>query len=94
MDTTGPVLVSRPAYRWYHKLAAVVFIVFCLEAGLLLTFLPWTEYWESNYFASLFPGWATYWNNLYVRGAVTGLGMVNLYIALIEAFRLRRFAGR
>jgi hypothetical protein len=35
-----------------------------------------------------------YWDNLYVRGAVSGLGAVNLYISLVEIFRLRRFARR
>jgi hypothetical protein len=29
-----------------------------------------------------------------VRGAVSGLGAVNLFISLMEIFRLRRFAGR
>ena len=31
---------------------------------------------------------------MYLRGAISGLGVVNLYISLIEAFRLRRFAVR
>jgi hypothetical protein len=31
---------------------------------------------------------------MYVRGAISGLGMVNLYISLGEVFRLRRFSGR
>jgi hypothetical protein len=35
-----------------------------------------------------------YWFNAYVRGAVSGLGIVNVYIALLEIFRLRRFARR
>jgi len=29
-----------------------------------------------------------------VRGAVSGLGIVNVYISLVEIFRLRRFARR
>ena len=32
--------------------------------------------------------------NTYLRGAISGLGVVNLYIAVVEAFRLRRFARR
>src|SRR5205085_2785100 len=35
-----------------------------------------------------------YWENMYVRGAVSGLGVVNLYISFLEIFRLRRFARR
>ena len=36
--------------------------------------------------------WHQYWDNMYVRGAISGLGVVNLYISLIEVLRLRRFA--
>jgi hypothetical protein len=32
-----------------------------------------------------------YWENAYFRGAVSGLGVVNLYISFIEMVRLRRY---
>ncbi len=85
---------APPGYRWFHKLAAVLFITFCLEIGLFLLIFPWTEYWDANYFSALIPEWHQYWTNMYVRGAVSGLGVVNLYISFVEIFRLRRFAGR
>jgi hypothetical protein len=87
----GPIPVSMPEYRWYHKMSAVLFITFCLEIGFFLTVFPWTEYWDNNFFSSWIPQWHQYWDNMYVRGAVSGLGVVNLYISLVEMFRLRRF---
>ena len=90
----APIAVPRPTYHWYHKMSAVVFITFCLEIGLFLLIFPWTEYWDGNYFSSLMPQMKNYWDNLYVRGAVSGLGVVNLYISFVETFRLRRFARR
>jgi hypothetical protein len=30
---------------------------------------------------------------MYVRGAISGLGVLNLYISLGEVFRLRRFSA-
>ena len=65
----APVAVAPPAYHWYHKMSAVVFITFCLEIGLFLLIFPWTEYWDSNYFSGLLPQMKIYWDNLYVRGA-------------------------
>ncbi|HXS96202.1 MAG TPA: hypothetical protein VN736_16475 [Candidatus Limnocylindrales bacterium] len=82
---------QRPQWRWYHKMSAVLLITFCLEIGIFLAAFPWTDYWDHNYFASLMR-WRPYWDNLYVRGAITGLGFVNLYISLSELFRLRRFS--
>ena len=90
----SPIAVPQPAYHWYHKMSAVVFITFCLEIGLYLSIVPWTESWDDNYFSGLLPQMKPYWDNLYVRGAVSGLGAVNLYISLVEIFRLRRFARR
>ena len=82
----------RPVYHWYHKMSAVIFITFCLEIGLFLLIFPWTDYWPANYFSNAVPIWAGYWDNMYVRGAISGLGVVNLYISMLEIFRLRRFA--
>ena len=92
----SPELPEAPPaspYRWYHKLFALIFIVFCLEIGIVLLVLPWSEYWDNNFFAALTPGWEHLWANSYLRGAVSGLGLVNIYISFGELFRLRRFRG-
>jgi hypothetical protein len=91
-EALGPIPVAVPEYRWYHKTYAVIFVAFCLEIGLFLLIFPWTDYWDGNYFSRLIPGWHRHWDNMYVRGAISGLGAVNLYISIVEAFRLRRFA--
>ncbi len=89
-----PVTVEGPEYRWYHKLSAILLVTFCLEIGLFLLIFPWSEYWSTNYFSSVLPQWRDIWSNTYFRGAVSGLGVANLYIALAEIFRLRRFVRR
>lgn len=91
---SGPIPVERPEYHWHQKMAAVLFITFCLEVGIFLVVFPWTPWWDSNYFSGLVPRLQQYWDNMYLRGAVSGLGVVNVYISLIEALRLRRFAKR
>jgi hypothetical protein len=91
-ELATPPVPSAP--RWYHKVSAILFITFCLEIGIFLLVFPWTEWWDANYFSGLFPAWEPYWDNMYVRGAISGLGVVNLYISFIEIFRLRRFSRR
>jgi len=93
-DIPGPAGVERPIYRWYHKVAAIVFITICLEIGFFLLIFPWTEYWDGNYFIGLAPRLGRLWENWYLRGAISGLGLVNVYISVLEVFRLRRFAKR
>ena len=93
VEEAGGVATAAPVSpRWYHKVSAVLFITFCLEIGVFLLVFPWTEYWDANYFSALLPAWQPYWDNMYVRGAISGLGVVNLYISFIEIFRLRRFS--
>ncbi|HUO28341.1 MAG TPA: hypothetical protein VMU80_03915 [Bryobacteraceae bacterium] len=94
---TDPIPAPLPAteaphYRWYHKVSALIFIVFCLELGMFLVIFPWSNFWDHSLFSSLFPEWRGYWSNAYLRGAVSGLGVVDVYISLVEIFRLRRFS--
>ncbi len=84
----------EPRYRWYHVIGAIVSILFCIELGLYLLIVPWTDYWESNFFAAFGPEWHRYWSNPYVRGAISGIGVLNLYIGILETLRLRRFASK
>jgi hypothetical protein len=82
----------EPVHRWYHKMSAVLFITFCLDIGLFLLIFPWTDAWDN--FAAFARNFRPYCDNMYVRGAISGIGVINLYISLGEVFRLRRFSGR
>jgi hypothetical protein len=48
------------------------------EIGLLLVVLPWSGFWEQNYFADAWPVVGRVAGHPFVRGAVSGLGLVNL----------------
>jgi hypothetical protein len=88
-----PQEASAPSYRWYHKLASVMAAIFCFELGVFLLVFPWVTDWNVNYF-SLLPLWARdIWVSPYFRGAISGLGLLNIYISFVEVFRLRRFSG-
>lgn len=87
---------------WRAKLTSLLFVVFCFELGAFLLIFPWTEFWDQNYFSWIAPDsperlpLAQWWRNLWLsagfRGAVSGLGVLNLWVALVSVFRLRRYA--
>lgn len=54
--------------------------------------LPWSGFWENNYFAVAWPPLQTLLTNNFVRGAVTGLGVVNLVAGFADLALL--FAAR
>ena len=80
-------------YRWYHKMGGVLAAIFCFEVGVFLLVYPWVSEWDVNYFGFL-PLWARQtWLSPYFRGAISGLGILNIYISFTEVFRLRRFSA-
>ena len=68
----------------------LLIIALLIELGLLLIVIPWSVYWERNYFAQLSPAVYALMTNNYVRGAITGLGAVNLVAALADLSALVR----
>ena len=48
------------------------------------------ESWALNTFQEWIPALQAIWIDPYFRGAITGLGLVNIYIACSELFRLFR----
>ena len=46
--------------------------------------IPWSAFWERNYFVEGSPAIAAFFTSSYTRGAVTGLGLVNVFAALAE----------
>jgi hypothetical protein len=58
-----------------------------LESGLLLVLIPWSAFWDRNYFVEGSAIAALFTSN-YTRGAVSGLGLVNVWSALAELAEL------
>ncbi len=84
---------ARPRER-YRGLGNLFVAILCFEMGLFLLAFPWSHYWTLNYFGWMSPEWREIWMNPYFRGAVSGLGLVNFYVALAEIFRMPRFGRR
>jgi hypothetical protein len=57
---------------------------YLIEAGLLLLVVPWSVFWERNAFIDRVPLMSGTLTNLYVRGAVSGIGLVCLWAATAE----------
>jgi hypothetical protein len=77
MLATVAMLAAR---RWLARLGAFL-IVF-----------PWLELYPTNWFVQARPEFTPLLTSYAFRGAMTGLGCLNVVVGLGEAFRLRRFA--
>lgn len=91
----GPEPVEPRPASFMEKLSAVLFCIFCMEVGLFLLFYPWMDaLWSRNWLLRINPQWHAVVMSEHFRGAVSGLGVLNLFIGLVEVTRLRRFSGR
>jgi len=75
---TGPDL-------WLHRLAVLLFVLFCAATGVTLAILPWSLQWSDNYLLLRFPALQPLITNGFVRGVCTGLGLLDLWIGFAEA---------
>lgn len=85
------------------KLSVIFYIILCLEIGIVLALLPWLPRgtlglsdWGDNYFLLYAArktgmyGLQTVVASGWVRGAVTGLGVLNLGMAFWEIFHFKQ----
>jgi hypothetical protein len=59
--------------------------------------VPWSLFWERNLFVDAFPALRTVLQNNFLRGAVSGLGVINVGAAFVELASLmmnRQQGGR
>jgi hypothetical protein len=76
---------------WQGRLLGISFAIFAFEIGLFLVIFPWMgDSWDLNYIQSLGPVLQNVWDEPYFRGAVSGLGFLNIYIAILQVARLFR----
>ena len=71
-------------------LRRLFYIAFFLETGLLLVVLPWSEFWSRNYFVMHWPAISPWVVNDFVRGGVSGLGLINLVAGVADMIPLVR----
>jgi hypothetical protein len=84
------------------RLSVIFYIILCLEIGIVLTVLPWVPHgwfglsdWGNNYFLLLAAHKAGYgvqrWvASGWVRGAVSGIGILNLGMGIWELINFRQ----
>jgi hypothetical protein len=75
---------TRAKIGWQRRLLRISLALFTLEIGLFLVFFPWMESWDHNYFHTISPSLEQLWSQPSFRGALTGLGFVNIYIACLQ----------
>lgn len=74
--------------RWLEKSELFLRVLLRMYIGLAVCYVPWSSmFWDQNPIFLQFPTLSIYAANGAVRGIVSGLGLLNLWIAFHDAIR-------
>ncbi len=68
----------------------ILYTIYSLEVGLFLIFFPLMKIWDNNYILYRFPGFRPVVANPFMKGAIFGLGLVNIFIGVQELVHIIR----
>ncbi|MCZ2156077.1 MAG: hypothetical protein LC114_19615 [Bryobacterales bacterium] len=88
VSASVPQPVAAPEKRkigWSRRIEMLVLALFCLEVGGFLLIFPWVPQWNDNYFFTVAETMRPLFLSPYFRGGISGLGALNLYLAVIES---------
>ena len=88
-----PSAAGRAGYTagqlWARRLGLLVFVLICLEVGIALVVLPWMHIWTENNLLLDYPTIRLWAANPFVRGAFSGLGLIDIWLGIWEVVRYR-----
>ncbi len=64
-----------------NRMLRVLTVLLCFELGVILMLIPWSPVWERNFFLDRYPQLIPVLLNSYLRGAISGLGLLDIWIA-------------
>jgi hypothetical protein len=70
---------------WLRRLAVLMFVFVCASVGVFLVILPWRPEWTHNHLLLSYPGLRQFIASGFVRGVVSGLGILDIWIGFWEA---------
>jgi hypothetical protein len=83
-EPAGSVPATHRILRWHKRVLGFCLVIFALEIGLFLLAFPWRREWEMSWIPVHSRSLAGLWMSYYFRGAISGLGLLNLAVAMAE----------
>jgi hypothetical protein len=76
--------------RWLERIELFLRVMLRLYIGLAICYAPWSHtFWDQNPIFQQFPALGSFAANGAVRGIISGVGLLNLWIAFQDAIRHR-----
>jgi hypothetical protein len=79
-----PQTKSTRFMRLHRRVLGFCLVIFAFELGLFLLVFPWLRSWDLSWVPVHSRTFGDVWMSRYFRGALSGLGLLNIYVALSE----------
>lgn len=87
---TGQKQAPQRIPRWLERAELFLRVILRMYIGIAVAYAPWSRlFWDQNPIFLQYPTLAIYASNGAVRGIISGLGLLNLWIAFHDAIRRR-----
>jgi uncharacterized membrane protein YpjA len=70
---------------WRRRIWLAIRVLFFIQVGMMLVIMPWTLIWTQNSLVAGNIRLHDFLTHGFVRGAVSGLGVINLWIGIADA---------
>jgi hypothetical protein len=91
--SSGTEAVSQRPYStarlWLRRIGVLLFVFLCATIGVMLMIVPWRPEWSDNPLLMPYPVLRDVIGSGFMRGLVTGLGLLNVWVGFWEALRYR-----
>lgn len=85
---------ASPAPVWLQRISLFILVLFCVYLGVIVTILPWwKDVWDKNVFFMTHPQLWAILRLGPVRGIISGLGLLDVWIGVSEAIHYREHAS-
>ena len=90
--TSEETITPPAAPVWLQRMSLAVLVIFCLYLGLLIAVLPWwPDMWDRNALLLQYPTLRAFLIKGTVRGLISGLGVLDLWIGISELIHYRDY---
>jgi hypothetical protein len=86
----APPATATPGAIWLQRISLFILVLFCVYLGAIVACLPWwTDIWDKNNFFQAHPQLWAILRLGPVRGIISGLGLLDIWIGISEAIHYR-----
>jgi hypothetical protein len=97
MEAEGPRATppdQAPAPVWLQRFSLAVLVLFCFYIGAFMAVMPWNpRWWDHNAWLLGHPALEPVLQSGWVRGLVTGIGLIDIWIGVSELMHYRDYRG-